>query len=336
MAQRIQFRNDTAANWSAANPVLMQGELGLESDTRFYKIGDGLTAWNALPHAILRSLDEVTVALMEDQATPSIPDPGKLKFYAKSLGGRMLLRQLGPSGLSTPLQPSFFQNFIVLIGPSATSAMSSIGNTLTSVGTISHPNPSEALGYMANIATSTTANITAGTGTTGTLWLRGALGGGGFFFAARVAFPDSNYNETGTGTGSRVFVGMTGLTMAQAAATNDPSASTAGFHRSHINGALTDENWHFLTSNANTTERVDTGIAFLPNKVYDAYIFCAPSGNVISWRIDNVSDGLTASGETSNFLPNPVVLMRAGAQLQTINAVVRNLRIQRLYIESDR
>jgi hypothetical protein len=336
MAQRIQFRNDTAANWSAANPVLMQGELGLESDTRFYKIGDGLTAWNALPHAILRSLDEVTVALMEDQATPSVPDPGKLKFYAKSLGGRMLLRQLGPSGLSTPLQPSFFQNFITLIGPSAGTSMSAIGNTLTSVGTISHPNPSEALGYMANIASAATTNITAGTGTTNNLWLRGSLGGGGFFFAARVAFPDANYNETGTGTGSRVFVGMTSLALTAVAATNAPNGSTAGFHRSHISGALTDENWHFLTSNGTTTERIDTGIAFLSNKVYDAYIFCAPSGNVISWRIDNVSDGLTASGETSNFLPNPEAFMRAGAQLQTVNAVVRNIRIQRIYIESDR
>jgi hypothetical protein len=336
MAQRIQFRNDTAANWSAANPVLMQGELGLESDTRFYKIGDGLTPWNALPHAVLRSLDEVTVALMEDQATPSVPPPSTLKFYAKSLGGRMMLRQLGPSGLSTPLQPSFFQNFITLIGPSAGTSMSAIGNTLTSVGTISHPNPSEALGYMANIASAATVNITAGTGTTNNLWLRGSLGGGGFFFAARVAFPDANYNENGSGTGSRVFVGMTSLAMTAVAATNAPNGSTAGFHRSHISGALTDENWHFLTSNATTTERTDTGIAFLPNKVYDAYIFCAPSGNVISWRIDNVSDGLTASGETSNFLPNPEAFMRAGAQLQTINGVVRNIRIQRLYIESDR
>jgi hypothetical protein len=29
-------------------------------------------------------------------------------------------------------------------------------------------------------------------------------------------------------------------------------------------------------------------------------------------------------------------LLRAGIQLQTVNAVVRNLRLQRIYIESDR
>ena len=53
MAYRIQFRNDTAANWTSANPTLMQGELGLETDTRKYKIGDGSTAWTSLAYGSL-------------------------------------------------------------------------------------------------------------------------------------------------------------------------------------------------------------------------------------------------------------------------------------------
>jgi hypothetical protein len=35
-------------------------------------------------------------------------------------------------------------------------------------------------------------------------------------------------------------------------------------------------------------------------------------------------------------LPATDALLRAGIQLQTVNAVVRNLRLQRIYIESDR
>jgi len=45
---RIQFRRDTAANWTSANPVLGNGELGLETDTRKTKIGNGITTWNSL------------------------------------------------------------------------------------------------------------------------------------------------------------------------------------------------------------------------------------------------------------------------------------------------
>lgn len=46
----FQFRRGTFAQWQAANPVLADGELGLETNTRQIKIGDGVTAWNALPY----------------------------------------------------------------------------------------------------------------------------------------------------------------------------------------------------------------------------------------------------------------------------------------------
>lgn len=51
MAQRIQLRRGTAAEWSAANPVLAVGEPGVESDTGRQKLGDGVTAWNSRPYA---------------------------------------------------------------------------------------------------------------------------------------------------------------------------------------------------------------------------------------------------------------------------------------------
>lgn len=51
MAQQIQSRNGTAAAWTAANPTLMQGEIGAETDTNRFKIGNGSTAWNSLGYA---------------------------------------------------------------------------------------------------------------------------------------------------------------------------------------------------------------------------------------------------------------------------------------------
>lgn len=50
MAIQIQFRRGTAAEWTAANPILAQAEMGIETDTRAYKIGDGSTSWNSLPY----------------------------------------------------------------------------------------------------------------------------------------------------------------------------------------------------------------------------------------------------------------------------------------------
>jgi hypothetical protein len=47
---QIQLRTDTAAAWTAANPTLLSGEMGIESDTRKIKVGTGSTTWNALPY----------------------------------------------------------------------------------------------------------------------------------------------------------------------------------------------------------------------------------------------------------------------------------------------
>ena len=47
---RFIIRNDTASNWKSANPVLLKGEMGIETDTRKFKFGDGTTQYNSLPY----------------------------------------------------------------------------------------------------------------------------------------------------------------------------------------------------------------------------------------------------------------------------------------------
>lgn len=52
MAVKIQFRRDTATNWSNENPILSQGEMALDITNNRFKLGDGSTAWNSLPYAV--------------------------------------------------------------------------------------------------------------------------------------------------------------------------------------------------------------------------------------------------------------------------------------------
>ena len=51
MAVRIQLRRDTLTNWSTNNPILAEGEMGLEKDTGRWKVGNGLDVWNNLPYS---------------------------------------------------------------------------------------------------------------------------------------------------------------------------------------------------------------------------------------------------------------------------------------------
>ena len=80
----MQQRRGTAAQWISTNsgngPVLNSGEIGYESDTNKFKIGDGVNHWVTLPYfvdlnsmiagapGLLNSIDELAAALGDDPA----------------------------------------------------------------------------------------------------------------------------------------------------------------------------------------------------------------------------------------------------------------------------
>lgn len=68
----IQQRRDPAATWASVNPVLYEGEAGHESDTGEWKLGDGVTAWNALPY---RSDGMAPLASPTFTGDPKAPTP---------------------------------------------------------------------------------------------------------------------------------------------------------------------------------------------------------------------------------------------------------------------
>jgi len=81
MATRMQQRRGTAAQWTAANPILAAGEIGFETDTSKFKMGNGSSTWSALQYfanaaelaaiidgapALLNTLDELAAAIGDD------------------------------------------------------------------------------------------------------------------------------------------------------------------------------------------------------------------------------------------------------------------------------
>lgn len=73
MATRMLQRRGTAAEWSAANPVLGAGEIGYTTDTKVVKVGDGVTAWNTLVADVLtRSIMDATGDLIVGNGADSV------------------------------------------------------------------------------------------------------------------------------------------------------------------------------------------------------------------------------------------------------------------------
>jgi hypothetical protein len=50
MATKIQLRRDTTVNWAAGNPVLAEGEIGIDLTLNRMKVGDGAKTWALLPY----------------------------------------------------------------------------------------------------------------------------------------------------------------------------------------------------------------------------------------------------------------------------------------------
>ena len=78
MATKIQLRRDLSSNWASTNPILSQGEPGVELDTNNMKIGDGVKAWNDLAYTVQDSgLTPVFVSVDDYYSqTPRISEDG--------------------------------------------------------------------------------------------------------------------------------------------------------------------------------------------------------------------------------------------------------------------
>ena len=74
MATRMQQRRGTAAQWTAANPTLAAGEIGFETDTNKFKMGNGSSAWTSLAYFVDASIvfDSSEVQSLVDAGVASL------------------------------------------------------------------------------------------------------------------------------------------------------------------------------------------------------------------------------------------------------------------------
>lgn len=108
----FQFRRDTAAAWTAVNPTLESGELGLETDSALFKIGDGATPWNALSYGGIQG--PPGASFVATFAAPGVIEPD----------------DTAQEGISTALARADHQHAIQAAPPVALGAMAAEGVSL--------------------------------------------------------------------------------------------------------------------------------------------------------------------------------------------------------------
>ena len=59
---KILLRNDTSSNWSTNNPILSKGEMGIQTNTKKFKFGDGIKTWNELDYGAGSDIPKATAS----------------------------------------------------------------------------------------------------------------------------------------------------------------------------------------------------------------------------------------------------------------------------------
>lgn len=267
-------------------------------------------------------------------AEPSTPSADTMVFYAKKIGGRMMPKWKGPSGLDTAVQPALFQNNIIMLVPQTTTTITLWGATNTSVGTVSHP----ALAST-NLRTSmrrwiwtsaATANSASEGRTAASLVWRGDTAGlGGWFYACRWAISSSTANQ-------QVAVGLwaaTGATATTTVPSNLVSCVFAGWDSA-------DSNLQIMHNDAaGTCTKIDLGASFPANSttaVYEFMMFAPPNGSSVYYRVVRLDTGDVAEGEITTNLPTSTTFLTRHEYMNnggTAAAVI--LEVARIYIETD-
>lgn len=280
--------------------------------------------------------------LLSERPIPSAPAAGKLKIFAQSLGGRMMLKQIGPSGLDTAFQPFLARNKVGYWNPpgNATTLPGVFGFTAyTATGTATVRNIATTnfftrmrrLGYVSAATAGAlggsrvaVAQVTTGTGTLG-----------GFYKIVRFGVSDAVIV-----TDARMFVGVSAST---AAPTNvEPSTLTNVIGIGCGSGNTTLRLYH---GGSVAQTPIDLGANFPVNVVtntntYELAIFASPLGPV-TWEVTRINTGDVATGTLAGVqgtaYPAGTTLLTYSQNWRSNNATAAavGLDIMSDYIETD-
>jgi len=333
----IQIRRDTAANWTSANPVLLIGEIGFETDTRTFKVGNGTDNWTALPY-ITFSNSFTSAATFTGLATkPSAPSAGQMQIFSLSRANRFFPSFQGPSGLDSPLQPALFANGVRVIGPGFTTALSAFGLVLpAAVGTVSHPaiiadGTLRGQARRSNVLSAATANSASELRTQDFQCFRGDLAGlGGFWCRTRFSIPTTTANQ-------RSAFGLWGSTAATPT-TQVPSALTNCII---IGNDSADTTLHVMHNDGSgTATKINCGSNYPANSataIYDFDIFAPPNSTSVNYRVARLDTAVPeVTGTITTDLPATTTLLAWHAYMNNGGtAAASSFDLHRMYLETD-
>jgi hypothetical protein len=326
------FAGDLATKWTAVDPAsgtvglvqVADGTGGVTSNIGLSFAASTLTAPN---------LAVTGTGVITSNATPAVPAAGTLAVWASDIAGRMMLRQMGPDGVETALQPFLARNKIGYWCPpgNAVTVPGVLGYTApTATGTVTARNVATTnlftrvwrLGYVSAAAAGSlsghrvaVAQVTTGTGTLG-----------GFQKILRFGISDA-----AVVAGARMFVGVSAATGVPVNVEPSTLVNCIG-----IGHGAADTNLRLFFGAATAGTPINLGVNFPTNTtnvdLYELALTCPPSGGC-TYTVTRVNTGQTASGSlAAGVIPASATLLTYQQAWRSNNATAAAVGLD---IESD-
>ncbi len=268
-------------------------------------------------------------------ASPGTPAADNLNTFARKLGGRMMLAQIGPSGLDTTFQPNLGGNKVALWMPPGGStsvpgifgmaALTATGTATTrAVATTNLLSRMTRLGYVS----AATAGALSGAREAIAKYTTGAGSGLGGFYARYRFAPSDAANVAG----ARMFVGMQAATGAPTNVEPNTLLNSIG-----VCQLSTSSNLQIYGAGATVGTPVDLGVNFPANGNVTAYelTMFSPASGGCSWQVTRLDTGGTASGDFAAAPLGTVLLCHQIWRTNNATALAVGIDVCGIYIETD-
>lgn len=273
-------------------------------------------------------------------SSPTSAPASSLALYTESIGGRMMLKMVGPSGLDTTLQPHTGRNKVSqwLAAGNSTTITAVGAAAMTATGTATTVNVAATNIYtrirrVEYLVTTAAATAVAGWRYGAAMWTVGAGGNlGGFHLIVTFG------NATGAATATnRMFVGMQGST----AAPTDVEPSTLT-NILGVGWGAADANMRFFHNDGSgTASAIDLGSNFpVPTTDrsvgWELLLFAPPGGGIVYYKVINISTGNTTEGSVTTGLPTATTFLapRGWMSVGGTSSVI-GIALASCYIDTD-
>ena len=187
LSVRQKQKYDTSTNWATNNPVLLAGEIGIESDTHKMKAGDGVTAWNSLGY----------ISIPYTETDPTVPSwakqANKPTYDYSEITNTPTIPTVNDATLTLQLNGSQIDTFTANASANKTINVQALPNYSLSIGSTNGGNPRQVLFTRVNYT-----NFDSNSGAYFKLGAMSGHGNGSSYTFVEDVFINVNYQGTVT------------------------------------------------------------------------------------------------------------------------------------------